>query len=196
MTDLNRVPWLSAVTACICGLVYWLAPFGSELFVDLTLKHSTPWNLMALVGANFTHIDLNHFVWNLAALLVLGSLIERRNRCLMLVSLLVGVISINAWFFIQNQFTQYAGLSGALNTLLVVALYVLRVPQSIFKGNLVLWLIFLLVVAKNFYELIFNVALFSDVRWQTTPSFHLVGMLAGCLLVVVWNKFFEHKTTG
>ncbi|WP_317933089.1 rhomboid family intramembrane serine protease [Halioxenophilus sp. WMMB6] len=168
------------------SLIYLLVPFGSPLFDSLSLRQSEPFQVITWLTGNLSHSDGNHLFWNLAALLLLGFFIEQESRWLMLCALLVGFVAIDIWFFIQTRFQQYVGLSGALNTILVCALYTLRKPGHWLRGNEILWLVLLLAFAKNGYEYATHSALFSNTRWPTTPSFHIVGMLAGCGLVCLW----------
>ena len=180
---LTRLPWLTLLIACVCVSLFWWVPYESDSFGQLTLLKTAPGISWSWISANFTHTDINHLFWNIAALCVLGGIVELRDRKLLVAAVVVGVISVDLWFFIQTRFDQYAGLSGVLNTILICTLYASRVPGAVIKGNEMLWLILLLAAAKSIYELVVGTALFSDIRWRTTPSFHLVGMVAGCVLV-------------
>ncbi len=178
-----RLPWLSVGLFVAGCAIFWWAPYDSERFEWLILKRSMDSSWWSLLSAHFVHTDLNHLVWNMATLLILGSILESYHRLLLLVSLLLGIVLIDGWFFFQTMFNQYAGLSGALNALLVCALYAMRDGRHWFKGNEILWLVFVLALIKNVYELYIGDALFSNIRWSTTPSFHLVGMVAGGLAI-------------
>lgn len=190
-----KVPWYSVLILLMCVLVFCCVPFQSELFNRLALDQSQPRNVLSWLAAHLTHSDANHLLWNMAALALLGYFIENYQRGLLLASLVAGMIAVDVWFFVQSQFQIYVGISGALNAVLVAALYALRVPGNVWRGNEILWLVFLLAISKNIYEYANSVALFSNTRWQTTPSFHLVGMAAGVVIVIVWHFLAKHKSS-
>ena len=184
---MKLVPWCTLVAALICSLIYVAVPFDSELFHYATLRSGDLFSLLGLIGGHLAHTDLNHLFWNLATLGVLGFLIEERSWKLWLLTLVASVVVIDIWFFLQNQFQQYAGLSGVLNGFFVVALYCLAKPGAWFKGNLLLWMILAAVLIKNIYEYVSGTALLSDTRWPSAPTFHLAGMLAGVLVCLIWT---------
>jgi len=185
---IKAIPWVSVALAAVCVASYCLVPFGSAGFDLLSLNQHAPFNLIAWITAHFTHSDTNHLFWNMAALLLLGYFIESSNRWLLILALVAGMATVDIWFFSQTQFGQYVGLSGALNSVFVVALYVLRKPGHWWRGNEILWLAFALAILKSIYEWFAGTAIFSNTRWQTTPSFHLVGMLAGILTLLIWHR--------
>ncbi|BFM08882.1 rhomboid family intramembrane serine protease [Halioxenophilus aromaticivorans] len=197
----SKLPWLSTAVILLCLVNYLFIPFNSEAFLSLALDQSRPWNAVAWMSAHLTHSDGNHLLWNLAAMAVLGFIIESQQRLLLALGFAASVVAIDVWFFNQAQFQVYVGLSGVLNGLLVVALYSLRSPQvssvGIWRGNEMLWLVLVLAVAKSVYELYAGDALFSNTRWQSTPSFHLVGLAAGAVVVSVWHRFktWRHAAT-
>lgn len=184
----STLPWLSVCVVALCSANYLLIPYNGAPFLALALDQAAPLNPLSWLGAHLTHSDGNHLLWNMAAMAVLGYLIESYNRKLLVVSLLAGVVVLDGWFFIQGQFDRYVGLSGVLNTLLVVALYTLRRPQTVWRGNEVLWLVLLLATVKSIYELLHGGALFSNTRWLTTPSFHFVGIAVGVVVVLAWRQ--------
>lgn len=184
-----KFPWFTALLLSMCVGTFLFAPNGSEWFSRLALDQSHPQNALSWASAHFIHSDGNHVGWNLVALAILGYLIERQQRALLAVALMVGMIAVTTWFFVQTQFDVYVGFSGALNSLLVAALYVLRQRGSWWRGNEILWLVFWLAVIKSVYEYHQGIALFSATQWQTTPSFHLVGMVAGVGTVGLWHAF-------
>lgn len=189
-------PWLTLSTLLICITLALLAPFGSDSFFSLTLKQAAPFEPLRWLSGNLIHTDNNHLGWNLTALGMLGILIERYSRLLWLLTMVIGFVVIDGYFFLQSQFQQYAGLSGVLNGYLVVCLYCLRNPAQVIKGNEILWFVLLLTTFKNGYEMLNGIALFSNTRWPGTPGFHLVGMGAGVMTVVVWHCFFHLRHAG
>lgn len=189
----KQFPWLSALIILLSGANYLLAPFASDAFAVLALDQSRPFNAVSWLSAHLTHSDANHLFWNMAVMALLGVFIEPQQRLLLLVTIVATVLALDVWFYGQQQFQVYVGLSGVLNAVLVVALYCLRAPGAVWAGNQVLWLVLVLALAKNFYELVSVGALFSNTRWQTTPSFHLVGMAAGVVVVLLWHRYWAHR---
>ena len=183
----QKIPWITLALGLLCIGLYVLVPFGSPLFGQLTLLKSASLEPVRWLTGNLLHSDWNHLLWNTVALLVLGSSIERYSRLLWWLTSSVTFAAIAVWFFIQTQFQQYVGLSGALNGFLLVALYSLRIPGHWFRRNELLWLVLVLAVAKNLYEFFSGSALISETRWPSTPSFHMVGMLAGVLVIAAWK---------
>ena len=52
--------------------------------------------------AHVVHSDLQHLIWNLCALAILSLLIERESRLLLLISLLIGMLTINYYLWINK----------------------------------------------------------------------------------------------
>ena len=77
-----------------------------------------------LVTGHLVHADGPHLAWNGLALAVLGLLIEREGRGLLLGALTGGIVSVSALLLSPlSSLALYCGLSGVLNSLLVIALY-------------------------------------------------------------------------
>lgn len=131
---------------------------------------------------------------NLAALLLLGSVIERRSRALLLASVCVGMVGVDIWFLQTSTSRYYCGWSGVLNTLLLVALYCLYWPAAAQTpalrwrrraNNLVIVLIAAGALLKTLYEGQQGQALASQTLWPSAPGAHLAGWLAGLLVVLI-----------
>ncbi len=199
---ITKIPIMTIAVTVLVIVLFVIAPFGSDLFQALLASKHLGLHWYTPITTQFIHTDLNHLVFDAFAFAVLSYCIEIKcietktwQYWLISLSSCFGVIGV--WFLIQSQFNQYAGLSGALNGLFVVALYCLldvdklRVQKTAWNGFLFLLLIG--AVVKNSYELYTDVALFSDTRWRSTPSFHTVGMVVGCVLVAVFYLFERRK---
>ena len=109
---MNRYPWFSLAVAALAGLAYAFPSIGSAWeFQRLAVTRDG--ELWRLVTAHLTHFDFDHLCWDVAALLVLGSLAERDDRRATALTLLSAavVIGLGVWLF-QPHFTTYRGLSG------------------------------------------------------------------------------------
>ena len=140
-----------------------------------------------LVSAHIVHSDLEHLVWNLCALIILSLLIERESRSLLIAALLTGIVSINYYLWINAiGVINYAGFSGVLNTLLVIALFQQwqKKSHSIFMHYLPL-IIYIFSLLKIVFELFYQQMIFTQTSWQAVPQVHLVGFIAGTILAVL-----------
>lgn len=99
-----------------------------------------------------------------------------RSRRILLVSLFAGIISVDILLLSAlSSLDYYCGLSGVLNTLLVVALWI---AWQEYQSK---WVIIsaLLCTAKTLLEINFNHSLLVHIQWPPYPEAHLTGALAG-----------------
>jgi len=144
-----------------------------------------------LISAHVIHSDLQHLLWNISALIILSLLIERESRFLLIASLLTGIVSINYYLWINAiGVINYAGFSGVLNTLLVIALFQQWQKQS---SSLVMHylpvIIYTVNLLKIMFELFYQQSIFTDISWQAVPQVHLTGFIAGTILVLLMQFF-------
>jgi rhomboid family GlyGly-CTERM serine protease len=134
-----------------------------------------------LLSGHFIHTDWEHWFWNTAAFAVLGSYLEQKSSTLMVAGLLVGMVSVDILLLSDlTQISRYCGLSGVLNTLLVLALY--RYWKQTRSG----WVIVAgsICLAKLTLELLTGTSLLTHIAWPPFPPAHLAGTLAGVLLIL------------
>ena len=180
---------LPIVTLSISGLMALVfIAFGGapEPFIWLAdTGFAQTWRMLT---AHFVHSDFEHLLWNLAAFMVLGTVIERHSTRDLLYGLIVGVVAVNVYLSSVYQLTAYAGLSGVLNTLLVIALFKLcQIPSY---RAAAMWTM-ILSMLKIVVELYSGHSVFSSIAWQAVPQAHLVGWIAGAAFVSIqaMNKF-------
>ncbi|MET0027011.1 MAG: rhombosortase [Candidatus Thiodiazotropha sp.] len=174
-----KLPKLTLATILLtAGLM--LAPQVHELLYfehDQVLSGSW-WRLLS---GHLIHTDWGHWFWNMAALGVLGGYLEQNSRILWISTILAGVVSVDLLLMSGvTQVTRYCGLSGVLNTLLVMALYLYgRQTRS---G----WVIVagLICLAKLILELHSGTSLLTHIRWPPFPPAHLAGTLAGAVMIL------------
>lgn len=136
--------------------------------------------LWRMVSGHFTHSDANHLFWNCLGLVVLGGIIERRSRRLLLCSVATGLVSVSLLLLSPlSTLDIYCGLSGVLNSLLIVALWSewRSERQRIYPA------VGLLAFSKILLELSLGQSLFADLSWPPYPLAHLVGFAGGLLLI-------------
>lgn len=178
------VPWL---TGGLCALALALMALPSawqqHLYFD---RNSGAGALIGqLISGHWIHGDVSHLMWNMVALLVLGATIERYGKGLLCGSLMAGMLAVDALLLSPfSPIQHYCGLSGVLNTLLGVALWLLwretRSPVVVFVG--------LLSVAKVIAEVRSGEALLTQTRWPPFPLSHLAGLLAAPWVLLVAGR--------
>ncbi|MCG8048765.1 MAG: rhomboid family intramembrane serine protease [Candidatus Thiodiazotropha endolucinida] len=133
-----------------------------------------------------------HWFWNAAALAVLGSYLEQQSKYLWFQGMLAGMISVNLLLLSDwSQITRYCGLSGALNTLLAVALF------HYWRETRSAWVIVaaLVCMSKLMIELLSGTSLLTQLSWPPFPPAYLAGTLAGVILIIS-TKHFCPKTNS
>ena len=138
-----------------------------------------------LVSGHFMHADLQHLWWNCLGLAVLGALLEHRSRTTLLTAMGVGIVFVNALLLTPfSQLDYYCGLSGVLNTLLLVALWLeWKATRS--------WLIIALscgIILKTLIEVSKGVSIMTDISWPPYAWSHVAGMLGG--LCIIWIQAY------
>ena len=111
---------IGLLTTLIC--LHWLVTDKTALYFSADgIVDGETWRI---VSGHFMHADLQHLLWNCLGLAVLGTLLEYRSRTLLLASLGTGIVFVSALLLTPfAQLGYYCGLSGVLNTLLLVALW-------------------------------------------------------------------------
>lgn len=159
--------------------LHFVVPDKTPLYFSaVAVAHGEAWRL---VTGHLVHADPGHLFWNGLGLGVLGLLIERHSRPLLWISLAAGIASVN--LLLLSPFSQlhyYCGLSGALNSLLVVALWLeWQASRS--------WLIPAVSVAcalKVAVEIWLGAPILTDFSWPPYAWSHLAGLLGGSAVVL------------
>jgi rhomboid family GlyGly-CTERM serine protease len=178
----QNLPWLTiALVGSVAALYAALGPAPEAWVYDRAAVAGGEW--WRLLSAHWLHGDDGHLGWNLAALALLGAIVERHSRGLLLAGLLSGSLGVDAMlWFDSHGLTHYCGLSGVLNALLPLALAKFWRPDR--RGAVLL--VGGLSLGKILFEMASGNALFTATSWVSVPKAHLAGWLAG-LLLVVWR---------
>ena len=132
-----------------------------------------------LLTGHLVHADLNHLFWNALGLLVLGVLIERHSRRLLGIALLAGTLAVNLLLLVSGL-DYYCGLSGVLNTLLVVALWLeWRSTQSWWVAAVATGCFIKVAIEINTGD-----SLISHISWPPYAWSHLAGMIGGVVVML------------
>lgn len=190
----STLPWCSILLGAGAVFVYLVLGAAPEAWVfdRVAIAQGEWWRL---VTGHWVHSDLTHAGWDIAALLLLGTLFEARLQWRLPVALLIGTVGVDVWLWWgDSTLFYYCGLSGILNSLLIVGLLQfwrdLRHPLILLTG--------VGAVVKIFVEINAGQALLTQTAWPSVPTVHAAGFLCG--LVLGWgfwmtdNRVYEPKS--
>lgn len=184
---MRLVPPATAALLTLTLAAYLLAPPQSTAFEALALHQAQPQDLWRYLTAHWLHVDASHLLWNLVALALLASLIERADgrSAPLLRDVGVGVTGVVVWFWLPvHEFERYVGLSGMLNTLLVTCVVLYRSRL----GNAVTALMLAAALGRSLWQLSTgDRALTMDGStgggWSSAAGAHVAGWVAGFVAV-------------
>jgi rhomboid family GlyGly-CTERM serine protease len=174
----RRFPILTiSLVTMLIGL-HWLVQDKTVLYFSaVDIVRGETWRI---VTGHFMHADLQHLLWNCLGLAVLGTLIEQRSRLMLWAALGVGIASVSALLLSPfSQLEYYCGLSGVLNTLLLVALW----AEWTFTRS---WLIIIITcgsIAKVVIEVSQGASIMTHISWPPYAWSHVAGLIGGLLLI-------------
>lgn len=175
----RRIPVLTISLLTTLIALHLLVPDKTPLYFSAAaIFQGETWRI---VSGHFMHADLQHLLWNCLGLAVLGTLLEYRSRTVLLATLGAGIVFVSALLLTPYaQLEYYCGLSGVLNTLLLVALWFeWRLTRS--------WLIILIAcgsIAKVLIEVSQGVSIVTHISWPPYAWSHVAGLFGG--LFVIW----------
>jgi membrane associated rhomboid family serine protease len=134
------------------------------------------------LSAHFAHISTEHLTWNIVAFIILGSIIEQTSRKVLGLALAAGVVGVN--FYLASLFTldAYAGLSGAMNSMLLITLYFLYQLADYKVASVVTLVLSLAKIAVEYFS---GLSIFSTLAWPAVPEAHFAGLIGGTVLVII-----------
>jgi rhomboid family GlyGly-CTERM serine protease len=179
----RKTPILTpGLLAILIGL-HWLAVDATQLYFNAeAIYRGEFWRL---VSGHFMHADLQHLLWNCLGLAVLGTLIEHHSRNLLIAALGMGIVFVSALLLTPYaQLDYYCGLSGVLNTLLLVALWL----EWKFTRS---WLIIIItcgIIAKTLIEVSQGTSIITHISWPPYAWSHVAGLAGGLFLIWVQSS--------
>jgi len=175
------LPWRSILLSAGAVLAYLVLGAAPEAWVfDRAAIAQGEW--WRLITGHWVHSGLAHAGWDITALLLLGILFEARLQWRLPVALLIGTVGVDAWLWWgDHTLYYYCGLSGILNSLLIVGLLQLwcdfRHPLVALTG--------VGAAVKILVEINSGQALLTQTAWPSVPTVHAAGFLCG--LVLGWG---------
>ena len=179
----QRFPTVTLVVLLVMAGLHWMIPDRTLLYFSAAdIAGGDVWRL---VTGHFSHADLGHLLWNGLGLAVLGILIERRSSFLLGIALGTGIVAVN--FLLLSPYSQlayYCGLSGTLNSLLVVAIWLE------WKASRSWWVAAVAIgcVLKVAIEIALGASLLTNISWPPYAWSHAAGLLGGLLAVYAWSR--------
>jgi len=183
----QRIPILTiSLVTTLFGL-YWLVPDKTLLYFSAAdIAQGETWRI---VTGHFMHADPQHLLWNCLGLAVLGTLIEQRSQSVLWAALGVGIISVSALLLTPfSQLEYYCGLSGVLNTLLLVALWL----EWTFTRS---WLIIVITcgsIAKAVIEVSQGISIVTHISWPPYAWSHVAGLIGGLIIIWIQNCGYQN----
>jgi rhomboid family GlyGly-CTERM serine protease len=179
-----KLPWRSFImvtAAVVAYLVLGAAP-ESYVFDRQAIVQGEWWRL---ITGHWVHSDLTHASWDIGALLLFGLLFEARLQWRLPMTLLLASVGVDAWLWWGNSALQYyCGLSGVLNSLLIVGLLQMWTDS---RHPLIL-LTAIGAAIKILVEIYFDQSLLIHTAWPSVPTTHAAGFICGLLLVWGYQK--------
>ena len=187
-----RLPWL---TLSLVGIFLVMQIIGFAHQEWFWLDRDDPLAAWRWVTGQWIHTDSTHAFMNGLALLGFGAWVEQYSRRAVAVGLALGMLAVVLWFFAVDSLSLYVGLSGALNTLLVMGLG-MTTFHARSSNDRVLLTVMILGAAWTLFHI--STELFLDVRWMhvgawaAAPGAHAAGWVAG----LAWwaYQWYMHKT--
>ena len=176
---MKQIPYISLLLSALASALMLLPQeVHNRLYFDSHLLSQG--YLWGLISGHWVHADIQHLIWNVAALAILATIIETRSRQLLLWSIVIGTACVDILLMSPvSGLQRYCGLSGLLNTLLGVALYVYwretRSTAVIVVG--------ILSVAKIALEMYSGHSVFTDISWPPFTTAHLAGILGAPIVI-------------
>ncbi len=175
------LPWLTGLVAVIAaGLWLLLGPAPEALVFDRSAIADG--ELWRLVTGHLVHSDGTHALWDIGALALIGYLMAGQGWRREAIAFGVGVLAVNLglWWGLPGL-ERYCGLSGVLNTLMVVALADLwrRFRQPVFPA------VGLLLTLKLGVEMAMGQSVLIEPDWPGVPLAHVAGCLGGLAFLMV-----------
>lgn len=178
----RKIPVLTIGLVMLTTGLYLMVPDLTPLYFSADgIARGELWRF---ITGHLVHADLQHLIWNCLGLAVLGALIEQYSRARLWASLGVGMVAVSALLMSPfSQLVYYCGLSGVLNTLLLVVLWHewsrtrSRLVVAIACGS----------IAKAAIEVTTGQSVLTHISWPPYAWSHVAGLAGGALLVGFLN---------
>lgn len=191
----SRLPWLACSIAILATALWFaLGPVPHALVYDrVAIADGELWRL---VTGHLVHCDARHALSDIGALLLVASLIEWQRRARLIFGLAAGFVAVNVMlWFAMPTLERYCGLSGILNSLIVLALADSwaghRHPLILAAAGMLM--------TKLGLEIVMGQSLFIFSQWPGVPLAHIAGCVGGLIVVLMYRpaeeQLNERKTS-
>jgi rhomboid family GlyGly-CTERM serine protease len=177
--------------AIFCIAAHAYVPLSDCLAYDRTaIQAGEVWRLLT---GHLAHYRADHLLWDVLMFVVLGVMVERRNRGSFIVTVLASATAITAvLWFAYPEVTAYRGLSGIDSALFTSAAILLYVYGRRFNRPLVRLISAGLLagfVAKVIYEIASGNTLFVDsTDFVSLAAVHAAGGFVGVISAVPYRR--------
>jgi rhomboid family GlyGly-CTERM serine protease len=143
-----------------------------------------------VITGHWVHSDLEHAAWDITVFIMLGYLLVSSGQPQLYRCLLASMVIVSMYILLfMPGLELYCGLSGILNTMLVVVLRDIWLRYR----HPVIPLIAAASLVKILVESGLGKAIFTDTAWQSVPEVHLVGFVVGIIFVVFDTNIKSNK---
>ena len=176
----RQTPFLTmTLVVVLVGLHFMPADKTLLYFSAADIARGETWRV---VSGHLMHADLQHLFWNGMGLVVLGVLIERRSRWMLCAALGAGVATVSILLLSpMSQLDYYCGLSGVLNTLLLVALWL----EWTHTHSRVLIVVACASLAKVIIEVSLGTSIATHISWPPYAWSHMAGLAGGLVVILL-----------
>lgn len=180
----RQFPFFTMTLLAILIALHFIPVDKTLLYFSATdIAQGETWRVLS---GHFIHADLQHLFWNCLGLLVLGTLIERRSGWILCTTLGTGVIAVSLLLLSPvSKLDYYCGLSGVLNTLLLVALWL----EWMHTRSRTLLVVACLCLAKVVFEVSLGTSVITHISWPPYAWSHVAGLAGGVVLILFHMGF-------
>ncbi|BBO30128.1 hypothetical protein AltI4_45160 (plasmid) [Alteromonas sp. I4] len=179
---------LTLITSCLM-----LLPYEVKAALYFDRNDVLAGNFWTLLSAHMVHIDIEHWGWNTISLLFVGSIIEQRSVLLLAFSFFLSIFAIDLLLLsgIHNV-DMYCGISGVLNTFILIALW------TIWQKSHSFWVVaaVCLFIVRTISEIILGNSLTTNLAWPAYTEAHMAGVISGGVIIFFYETVFNKFTKG
>lgn len=150
-----------------------------------------------LFTGHFVHWTPDHLMWDLLAFAVLGAVVEKESRRMLVLVVFVSALAISLLLLPDKTLSTYRGLSG-IDSALLAAWLVNQAGRSGLKpgraGTVLPLVLLFLFGAKSAFETVTGRTLFVEASgaFSPLPEAHLLGAAAGMLTAFCRLRFLSN----
>lgn len=177
--SIAKLPLFTLSFVVFLALCYLLPSAFDHLYFERTDVEQGQW--WRTITSQWVHLSPHHFFYNAGAMLVVGSIVESRSR-IDTIGLLVAGLLLVGLLLPYGRLDRYAGLSGALNALVLPAIWIVWSRSK----SIIPVLVCVLYLGRLGWEWLSGQSVLNpNLVWPSYTPAHLQGLAAG----IVWLGF-------